>query len=77
MFPGDDEIEDLWTRNKQPLLTAELQFHNLEVEGGHRLNTQLGHNLTNQKVTGLIPNQGTCLGFRFGPWVGAVQEATN
>ena len=29
------------------------------------------------KVTGLIPGQGTCLGCRFGPPSGRVQEATN
>ena len=31
----------------------------------------------NQKVTGLIPSQGTYLDYVFGPQLGHVQEATN
>ena len=30
----------------------------------------------NQRVTGLIPSQGTCLGCRPGPWLGGEGEAT-
>ena len=33
------------------------------------------HYPANWKVIGLIPGQGTCLGFRFSPWLGLVQEA--
>ena len=36
-----------------------------------------GHRPANQKVTGSIPGQGTCLSCRFGPQLGQVQEATN
>ena len=31
----------------------------------------------NQKVTGSIPSQGTCLGFGPGPQYGEIQEAAN
>ena len=31
---------------------------------------------TNQRVPGLIPSQGTCLGYRPGSPVGGMQEAT-
>ena len=30
----------------------------------------------NQRVTGSIPSQGACLGCRFSPWLGCIQEAT-
>ena len=32
---------------------------------------------TNQKVTGSIPSQGTCLGCGPGPWLGGMREATD
>ena len=35
------------------------------------------HKATKQKVASSIPSQGTCLGFRFGPQLGRVQEATD
>ena len=35
------------------------------------------HQPANQKVAGLSPSQGTCLGCRPGPWWGCVQEAAN
>ena len=38
--------------------------------------TQLvGHQPTKQEVTTSIPSQGTCLGCRFGSWLGCVQGA--
>ena len=36
----------------------------------------IGHQPVNQRVTGSIPSQGTCLGCRPGPQVGDAQEAT-
>ena len=33
-----------------------------------------GHHSTNQKVAGLIPGQGTCLGCRPGLWLGACER---
>ena len=30
----------------------------------------------NQRIAGLIPSQGTCLGCGPGPWLGTTQEAT-
>ena len=32
----------------------------------------VGHHPTNQKVTGSIPSQGTCLSCAFGAWLGCV-----
>ena len=37
----------------------------------------VGHHPTNQKVTGLIPSQDTCLGYEFSPWLQQVQKATD
>ena len=37
----------------------------------------VGSHPTNWKVEGFIPCQGTCLGCRFGPQSGHMQEATN
>ena len=37
----------------------------------------LGHCPINQKVSGLIPHQGTCLGCGFDSWSGHIWEATN
>ena len=37
----------------------------------------LEHCPTNQKVTGSMPCQGTCLGYRFSPRLGYMQEATD
>ena len=35
------------------------------------------HQPENLKVTGLIPSQGTCLGFRPGPQLGALRQLIN
>ena len=37
----------------------------------------VGRRPAERKVAGLIPGQGTCLGYGFGPWSGCVQEATD
>ena len=37
----------------------------------------VGHCSTKQKVTGLIPGQGTCLGRGCSPWLGHVWEAAD
>ena len=37
----------------------------------------VGHHPANQKVTSSVTSQGTCLGCRFGPWLGRMQEDTN
>ena len=35
----------------------------------------IGHHPAKQKVTGLIPSQGTCLGCRCGPWSECIKKA--
>ena len=37
----------------------------------------LEYHPVDQKVMGLIPSQGTCLGCGFGPWLGRIWQATN
>ena len=37
----------------------------------------VGHHPTKRKVAGSIPDSGTCLCCRFGPWWGHMQEATD
>ena len=37
----------------------------------------VGHCPANQKFIGSIPGWGTCLGCRFGPWLGQIEKATN
>ena len=34
----------------------------------------VGHHPANQKVAGLIPGQGTCLGCGPGPWIGVCER---
>ena len=35
----------------------------------------VGYHPAKRKVASSIPSQGTCLGCKFGPWLGHVQEA--
>ena len=72
----NDELNALTGHFSEGILLTQLTYKNCAgaLAGVAQV---VGHHPAKQKVSGLIPTQGTCLGCRFGPQSGQVQEATN
>ena len=71
----------LWIYKNKPKYPREVNWEDLQViKNSEVALTVMAHlvgcHSTKWKVTGSIPSQGTCVGFRFSPWLGRIWEAT-